>query len=498
MVSVAFAPFEPDKSRYNSAATPEIINAIPSADGWVPLKGTTVVFGIYYLLANELLEPLLREDGNYITVAGSFNAISSDSMLEEDATGMFACRKLDGTEALFVGTDTALLIFDRDSFTWPDVSGSSGPYTGTGRWSFARFGQVVYAANGVDPEQMFDVDTDVAFADNSTAPVAKYIASVGYFLMRANLVGFTARVQWSAINNPQSNTATQKLSDYQDMPTGDECMGIVPLSGGAHIWMRSAVHGMAFALTSEFVFTRQAIDEVSGTSAPYSICSIGQDDYVVYTDNGFIRFKGGGFSNIGEGRVNKWFLANCDQDERQNIVANVDPEHNVVWFAYTNTDGDRRTLGYQYIYDRWCLSTLAIQASCIARTFAYSASTPIVYEDLRRFAMITDGRRLAYLAGDNMAATLTSNELDFAPDRSIVTGAALISDAQDFTITHKTTDVRGGAFRTRTAVGPSSRSGRVPLRGDGRQHKLTVDIAAGEDWSTVTSVEVEARRTGRS
>jgi hypothetical protein len=498
MVSVAFAPFEPDKSRYNSAATPEIINAIPTSDGWGPLPGTTVVYGIYFLIANENDAPLLRENGDYITVAENFNAIAGQAQLAVDSTGMFACRLLDGTEAVFVGTATTLEQFDRDNFSWVDVSGSSAPYAGTGRWSFTRFGQVVYAQNGVDPEQMFDVDTDAEFSDNATAPVAKYIASVGDFLMRANLVGYPARVQWSGLNNPSYNVATSRSSDFQDMPTGDECMGIVPLSGGAHIWMRSAVHGMAFALTSELVFTRSAIDEVTGTSAPYSICSIGQDDYVVYTDNGFIRFQGGGFRNIGEGKVNKWFLADSDQNERQNIVANVDPEHNVVWFAYTTASGTRRTIGYQWIYDRWCLSTLAIQASCIARTFVYDASTPIVDEGLRRFAMITDDRRLAYLVGDNLAATLTSNELDFATDRSRATGAKLISDAQSVTLTHMTTDRRGGDFRTRTPVTASTRTGRFPLNGDGEQHKLKAEIAAGEVWTTATSLEVEAHRTSRA
>jgi len=496
MVSVPLAPFEPDKSRYNSGATPEIINAVPTADGWGPLQGTTIVYGVYYLLATENLAPLLREDGNFIMIGDNFNQVSGDAVLAADATGMFACRKLDGTEALFAGTATTLYLFDRDGFTWEDVS--SATYTGTGRWSFARFGQVVYAQNGTDAEQKFDVDNDTDFSDNTSAPVAKYIAAVGDFLMRGNIEDHPARIQWSAINNPQSNTATVKLSDYQEMPTGDEVTGIVPLSGGAHIWMRSAVHGMAFALTSEFVFTRSALDEVTGTSAPYSICSIGQDDYVVYTDVGFMRFKAGAFKNVGEGKVNKWFLRDCDQNERQNIVANVDPEHNVVWFAYTTGDGERRTLGYQYLYDRWCLSTMSVQASCKARTFAYNSATPIVEEDLPRFAMITTERRLGYLVGDNLAATLTSNELDFAPDRSLVNGAKLFSDAQNVTLTHMTTNRRGGDIRTRTPVSPSSRSGRFPLRGDGEQHKFKVDIAAGEDWTTATSLEVDAVRTGRS
>lgn len=497
MVTVPLAAFEPDKSRYNSAATPEIVNAVPTADGWGPLPGTTVVYGIYFLLANENLAPLLREDGNYITVAENFDAISGDAMLPDDATGMFAVRKLSGGEALFAGTQTALYLFDVSQFTWEDVTGSSGPYAGTSRWSTTRFGQIIYAQNGVDPEQMFDVDTGTVFLDNASAPISRFIATVGDFVMRGNLAGFPARVQWSALNNPQSNTATVGLSDYQDLPTGDEVMGIVPLSGGAHIWMRSAVHGMSFALTSEFVFTRQGIDEVTGTSAPYSICSIGQDDYACYADNGFIRFKSGIFTNIGEGKVNKWFLRNCDQNERENIVANVDPEHNMVWFGFTNTDGQRRTLGYHYIHNRFCLSTMAIQASCRARTFAYSSVPPIIEVDLSRFAIINDDRRLGYLVGDNLAAILTTNELDFAPDRSFVTGLKLLSDAVAYTVTHKTADVRGGAFRSRDPVSPSARSGRTPLRGDGAQHKFQIDIPS-QDWSTATAAEIDANRAGRS
>jgi len=498
MVSVALAPFAPDASIYNPGATPEIVNAVPTADGWGPLPGTTIVYGVYFLLANENLAPLLREDGNYIMVGDNLNAISGDAVLPADATGMFACRKLDGTESVFAGTETAIYLFDRDGFTWGDVTGSSGPYSAPTRWSFARFGQVVYAQCGVGAEQKFNVDTDTEFSDNGTAPTAKYIAAVGDFLMRANLEGYPARVQWSGLNDPSFNTATLRSSDFQDMPTGDECMGIVPLSGGAHIWMRSAVHAMQFALESGFVFTRAPIDEVVGTSAPYSICPIGQDDYVLYGDTGFIRFKAGEFKNIGEGKVNRWFLRNCDQNERQNIVANVDPEHNVVWFAYTTTDGQRMSLGYQYLHDRFCLSTMAIQASCRARTFAYAAATPIVEEDLVRFAMITTERRLGYLVGDNLAATLISNQLDFAPDRSRVNGAKLISDAQNVTLTHMTTNRRGGDLRIRAPVSPSARSGRFPLNGDGEQHKFKVEIAAGEEWTTASALDVDAHRTSRS
>lgn len=498
MAILPLAAFEPDKSRYNTAATPEIVNAVPTSDGWGPLQALVRVSAVVDYLRDEAGDIIEDETGDPITVALGGFGIVGDAALSSDATGMFAVRKLDGTEALFAGTVDGLSLFNRYAFTWEDVSHVSGAYTGTGRWSSARFGQVVYAQNGTDPEQKFDVDTDTVFSDNDSAPIAKYIAPVGDFMMRGNLAGYPARVQWSAINNPQSNTATVNLSDYQDMPTGDEVMGIVPLSGGAHIWMRSAVHGMAFALTSEFVFTRQAIDEVTGTSAPYSICAIGQDDYVVYTDSGFVRFKAGGFTNIGEGRVNRWFLANSDQSERSNILAGVDPENNIVWFGYTTKDGERQALGYQYNLNRWCLSTMSMQASTRARTFAYSASSPpIVDDDLSRFALIDDTRQLSYLVGNPLAAVLTTNEYDFARNRSFVNGAHFISDAKDFSVTHMTTDTRGGLFRTRAPVQPSQKSGFIPLRGDGREHKLRVDIYADADWTTATGIDVDVKESGR-
>lgn len=502
MPVLPFGPLEPDKGKYVVGVTPETINVVPTADGsWGPLKGTVIVQNVYEYICDENLNRITDENGNCLIAAIDGEGIEGNILLGADCTGMFAVRMESGSEALFAGTAATINMFDRAEFTWRDISGSSAPYDGTNRWSIARFGQYAYWQNGVDPEQVFWVDDpadDPVCVDNPTAPIAKVIATVGDFMMRGNLVGYPARIQWSGYNDPAWNVPTLRLADYQDMPTGDEVMGIVPVLGGAHVWMRSAIHAMRFAPESGFIYTRAPIDETVGTSAGYSICSIGQDDYVVFTDKGFYRYRGG-FTNIGEGRVNRWFNADCDQDYRGDIVANVDPENNVVWFAYTRTTGERWALGYQYNYDRWCLSDMALQASCVARTFAYSYSDPpIVDEDVPRFAMINDDRRLGYLVGSNLAATLTTNEVDFAPDRSFVNGGQLISDAQLFTVTQKTTDTRGGSFRTRTAVSPSSRSSRLPLRGDGRQHKFTANIAAGDDWTTASALAVEVTGSGKS
>lgn len=499
MVAVPFAPFDPDKSRFNTGAMPIVTNVVPKIDGYGPLPALLVTGAVYDYLVDENGDYLVNEDGQRLVVGVDWTGITGQLLLPGDCTAYFAARREDGSEAQVAGTSEGLHQFNPIQFVWEDVSGPSAPYDTDAAWSIEKFGSVLYAANGVDYEQKMDIESDTAFSDNSSAPKAKYLRAVGDFMTRGNIVGHPARWQWSAINNPQLNTANSKLSGFQDMPEGDEVMGTVPLSNGAHVIMRSAIQGMILALEPDFVFRRTLIDGKRGTSSPGSICQIGQDDYLVYLDDGWTRFKNGAFTNIGEGRVNQWFLGECDQDERAKIRAALDPEHNCVWIGYTDTNGARKSLGYQYILDQFVLAELQFQVATPARTFAYSESDPpISIVGLWRFSAIDEDGQLAYLVGNNLAAILETNEVRFAPDRAFVNGVRLQSDAQNFTITVSTTDVLGGAFRSRAAVSPSARSGKIPVRADGRTHKIRATIAQGSTWTIANGLDVDVVQSGKA
>ena len=501
MVTVPLARFAPDKAKFNTDALSTVNNVIPASDGWKPLKQIVPTPAVYDYLTDESGNHLTDESGNRLIVATDWGGITGVLTLPTACTGLFAARKKDGTEEIFAGTLTALYQFNRTQFVWEDVSSTT--YDSAVRWSFVQFGTVVYAQNGNDPEQMFDVETDTEFSDNATAPICKYLAVVGNFLFRGNIVSWSsqsitdqpAMVQCSAIEDPSDNEPQNfNFSDYQALPTGDEIMGIVPVTGGAHIWMKNALYALTITL-SDYTFTTAPITQMRGTSSPYSIGVIGQDDYIIYADDGFWRFNGG-FQPIGSGVVNDTFLIDCDQDERDDILACVDPENLICWLAYTDSEAARVMLGYQYVLGAFTHSDFAVQASARSRTFAYGAT--ITTENLLRFTAITDGEQLGYMVGDNAAAEFGTNEVLHSKDRSFVNGLRLITDASSYSVIVTTRDVLGGSTRARSSATPSARSGLVPARADGRAHKYDFTIPAGTTWTTATVVDVDVMASGRS
>ncbi len=90
---VPFAPFEPDKAPYTSAATAVAVNALPIADGWGPMPS---------------LVPLA-------------NALSSAPR------GSITARLSTGVQVTIAGTATGLYLVNNNG-TLTDVSGTSAPY----------------------------------------------------------------------------------------------------------------------------------------------------------------------------------------------------------------------------------------------------------------------------------------------------------------------------------------------------------------------------------
>lgn len=501
MTVFPFPPFEPDKARFNSAALPVATNVLPTADGWGPMPAAFRIGGSFEYLTDEAGNRLTDEAGNLLIV-GAGGLPYGSSNLATDCKAVISARKTDGTERIFAATATKLWEYNVGSTSWQDVTRTSGgDYTASDYgWTLEQFGSYVYAANGVDTEQMIDLDAGTNFVPNTTAPIAATIRAVGNFMFRGNVPGTNKnRVQWSAIDNPQSNTAGVSLSDYQDLPTGTIVQAIVPLSSGAHVWMSSAVHQFGFALTSDWVFTTQQLTDMRGTSAPKSVVVMAQDDYSIYGDDGFWRFAGG-WTPIGEGRVNKWARDNIDAASRNDMIGIADPERKIAWWSFTTTTGTRVLLGYSYAYDRWCYVESALLAGMRARTIAYLVEgAQFAQEDLLKFAAVDDEGWLVFFEGDNMAATFTTNEISLnEPNRSFISGGRLLSDALTHTATLYVGDYKGGTMTAKTAVSPSTLTKHLPLLGDGRVHKIKIEIPAATTWTTAGGIDLEIQASAEA
>lgn len=504
MAELPFGPYEPDRGRYNTSVLQDVINLVPTADGYGPLPAIVPTPAVYMYLTYDNGNRITYDNGDLIIIATDWSDITGVLTLPAGCIGFFAARKRDGTEVLFAGTTTKLYKFNALQFVWEDVSSTT--YAADCRWSFAKFGDEVRCQNGFNYEQVFDIESDIVFSSDTGAPICKYLLVIGSFLFRFNIVAWAAQptfvnpaaMMCSAFESPGDNILQNaNWCDSQVVPTGDEITGAVTVSGGAHVWLRGGVAPLSIVMEGGVTFALGEVDTTRGTSAPYSIGSFGQNRYIIYTDDGFWLYDSG-FNPIGQDRINKTFLARVDQDTFEDILAMNDPEHAIIWLSYTNTTGDRRLFGYQYNLNRFTASDVAVVASFVCRTFIYGGSTPILVANQPRFAIIDEDGQLGYLVGDPLAASLTTNEYQVSEDRTFTNMAQLDGDMLDFELTVITRDIKGGPSRTRAAAVPSDRSGNVHFKASGRTTQFQLDVAAEEEWTTVSGLKGAIKKASRS
>lgn len=518
MVTVPFPPFEPDKNRYNTGALPLSLNVLPAIDGWAPMPSAEEVIPLFDYWTDENGNALVTDstDTPPVLVNGVDEAAFSGSIvLDGTSVGGIAVRSALGTFRYFLGTTTKLLSYNFTDYTWQNFSGSAAPYAvpTDGRWSFVQYGdQFVYAQNGIDAEQYIDFSTGTSFSSNSTAPICSYLVTVGDFLLRLRLASNLSAFQWSALNDPTSNDAGTNFSDIQVLPTGGGITGGVPMSFGAVIFCRDAIYTSNLTF-DQFVFNVSLVTNYRGAIAPYSICQLGQDDFVFYASDGF--FRGLNQVPIGAGRVDDTFLNATTESDRVKMVAVADYRRKVVYWRYRVLSGEYRILGYSWLLDRWLQSDLDLVDILASETPGVTIDgldglyttlndvTEPIDSSLfdggaQEVSGVSTNGLLAFLNGPPMQATIQTNELSLnGTNRANVNGGRLYGDPANFTATVSTTDYKGGGFRDRSPVSPTSRTRFLALRADGRTHKLSIVVPEGEDWSTVSAIDLDASGSGK-
>ena len=320
------ADYRPDISDHNAAHTQSVHNVLPQADGYGPWFDPNVFSGA----------------------------------LAARCRGLFFGTKSDGTIKIFAGTETKLYVLDTTTLLWTDASAGGGSYSALpteGLWQFAQFNDKIIAVQPNDDVQVFDIDTDTAFADlGGSPPRAAYVAVVNRFLVLSGLASNANRVHWSGLNAITTWTSGTTYSDYQDLPDGGNVLGVKGGEFGV-ILQESSIRRMIFSPGSDIVFQIDRLSSELGAAHPYQIVDAAGRIFL-FSNKGFYSIDGSGsMTPIGRETVDRTFLADFDATNLSMLQAAADPRSNRVFFGYKSTANALTTMDkglvYDYILNRW-------------------------------------------------------------------------------------------------------------------------------------------------
>lgn len=405
-------------------------------------------------------------------------------------------------EFFSVGASTTLNI---DNVTLQALENYTGPGSGE-LWTAAIFGSNFYVTNINDPLQRIDIDSVVNFVDASgSPPQAKYIATIGDFLFLAHLKSgattYPRKWQHCAINDPTdwSISGTSGDSDDQEIPDGDEIVGIFAMPGSsARIFQRKSRRMLVFSPGSNPVFQQIDIDAPSegaatrGAIAPHAIVPLGSASYFFLNETGF--YLGDDYRPIGAERVDTTFLADCDPAKLFSVQAAADPFKKIVWVRYQDIAGAYKMLGYNWQLDRWTYSDIP------AALLVSSATPGFVLDDLTdtldsysepldssfwqggrvTFGAFKSDFKLYLFAGEKAAALIETATTELTPETgSFVSGAKLKGNISDYTMQVGKATLPDGVLSWSPVSMRSSRTGMCPFRADAKYHRFRVNISAG-------------------
>jgi hypothetical protein len=485
---ISFANYAPDRSPFDPDVADSLENVLPIQGGYGP-------FPSFRALSQPLSE---RPQGSYLGYVNNGNYV------------------------LIVGTKTKLMRFEGTTLDWTDVSKSGGYSTADSeRWSFAQFGSWLIATNGVDPVQYIDLNSPVQFADLSAdAPRAKFVGTMGDFVMLAHLNTNQRMVQWSGLNQPQFWTPRQRSSDFQAFPDGGEIMGFAGGVNGCLIFHAESVREGNLALETSMVMTFKQTLTNHGCMAPKSVVATGSGIYYL-SDDGFYRY---GIPPVGIGveRIDNTFIDDISRQEIYNVYGSEDPNRKIVYWAYRSIannvpDSYDKVLLYHYGVDRWSLlkpnrimtglidattpgftldslSSLGIPLDQLPYSLdsrAWSGGTPTI-------AAFDTDFRLGFFSGDPLRAVLQTGDIELTSGtRSVVTGFRPLCDAPAISGRSAVKDRAGSARNWKNPADVSAKTGLIPARASGRFHRFEVAVAADQHWTAIHGVEPEGQPEGQ-
>ncbi len=261
---------------------------------------------------------------NLYYAQGAYRSLPSLAAVAGGALGaraLAAFTTLSGAGAPQRFAATASDLFTWTGAAWANASTAVGAYAGAAGWSFARFGECVYAADGVHALQSITLG-DPNFAAVAAAPIGSILGVINQSLLVGALTGYPYRVQWSAIGDPTTwptpltNTAIADESGQTDL---EQDFGQVLFIGGGPqmgvILQRNGITRATYQggdVTFSFLPTvrRRGVIAAGAAVQQGSLTHFIADDGFWVTDGSEAKSTG----TTGGAALDKWFLDNVNMD----------------------------------------------------------------------------------------------------------------------------------------------------------------------------------------
>jgi hypothetical protein len=496
---LVFPPFTPDKPSLSSGAD-RAENVLPAPESYRPISGL---------------------------------AAYSSNALAARCQGGEAFVDSTGAVHLFAGDATSLYHMTAGATTFSNVSKVGGySCAPDSMWSFAQFGDKVYASQIGDPIQVFDMIAGGSFADlAAAAPKARAVMMCKNFLVAIGTSDGTfgsqpSGIWWSKQGDPSSwptpgtTAAIAALSDRRvlDSAKGWLYGGRAGLTGAdAVLLAENGIFRLVFDVGGNDIFQVDLMEGAVGTRAPGSIVQRGGVVEYLGAD-GWYATDGVQSTPTGFDAVDKFFFSDATHGIDQSNLARMssvrDPINKCLLWAYPSVSSNAgvpdTVIVRNYGCDRWSLITGlgTLDVLFPMRSLGYSLDTLDALGNLDTLPYSLDSRQLTgglpligafksdhmlyTFTGPALAATITTSEQSHpSGQRMGITEAWPLVEGTSVTPT--VTPLTRNRQEDAPVAGSASAmnaTGCCPLRVDGRFVAAQIDIPAGATWSHAYGLDI--------
>lgn len=491
MVDIPVGAWRPDLPDYERQGSCEALNVIPGLNSYRP-------FPAY---------------------------VSTTDALTARGQGAFFARASDGSGFLFAGDATKLYKLVNNA--WTDVSRLAGGVYATpadGVWNFELFGSTVYAQNGLDTPQKFNIDTDANFTDGvATMPTSKYLGNVGDFLMLGNIGAFRNRIQWSPIDDPDGVWTPSQVTQAsrQDLPDGGWVQGLVGLEFAAVILQEFAIRRCTY-VGVPLIFQFAEVAKSIGCTIPGSVAAYKDLIFFVHR-TGFYSIVGGyQIAAIGEQKWNRYFWNNIDVTNLHRVTSAIDPANTIYLCMFPNLSASAGNPNEGIAYNWTTGEGSHIMPGDFEMVFSGATQTAgYTLEGLDAISLTLEGlpfsldsqfysgvarqllsgfgtdHKMGFFDGSPLAYTVDTTEAEIIKSRkSFLRSGRPLVDGGTPSITLGTRDRLIDAVTWGTPT-PIDSLGYCAFRRKARYYRGRITGAAGDSWTHIQGIDdITARSLG--